>query len=91
MCRVRVRVRLKEFLQNHLLHFPDAFHYFLMLFICVTETAENIGYSCNLLREEMTEVFIVSGNSPDDVRAELRSGPGHRKMRFQAVFLTDSS
>uniref|UniRef100_A0A4W5PDH4 Phospholipid-transporting ATPase n=1 Tax=Hucho hucho TaxID=62062 RepID=A0A4W5PDH4_9TELE len=25
------------------------------------ETAENIGYSCNMLREEMTEVFIVSG------------------------------
>uniref|UniRef100_A0A8C7L5E8 Phospholipid-transporting ATPase n=1 Tax=Oncorhynchus kisutch TaxID=8019 RepID=A0A8C7L5E8_ONCKI len=23
------------------------------------ETAENIGYSCNMLREEMTEVFIV--------------------------------
>uniref|UniRef100_A0A3Q3X8Y6 Phospholipid-transporting ATPase n=1 Tax=Mola mola TaxID=94237 RepID=A0A3Q3X8Y6_MOLML len=37
------------------------------------ETAENIGYSCNLLREEMNEVFIVSGNSPEDVRQELRS------------------
>uniref|UniRef100_A0A8C5H513 Phospholipid-transporting ATPase n=1 Tax=Gouania willdenowi TaxID=441366 RepID=A0A8C5H513_GOUWI len=38
------------------------------------ETAENIGYSCNLLREEMNEVFIISGNSLDDVRQELRSG-----------------
>uniref|UniRef100_A0A8C2XN10 Phospholipid-transporting ATPase n=1 Tax=Cyclopterus lumpus TaxID=8103 RepID=A0A8C2XN10_CYCLU len=37
------------------------------------ETAENIGYSCNLLREEMNEVFVVSGNSPEDVRQELRS------------------
>uniref|UniRef100_A0A673C872 Phospholipid-transporting ATPase n=1 Tax=Sphaeramia orbicularis TaxID=375764 RepID=A0A673C872_9TELE len=35
------------------------------------ETAENIGYSCNLLREEMNEVFIISGNSPEDVRQEL--------------------
>uniref|UniRef100_A0A7N8X0F4 Phospholipid-transporting ATPase n=1 Tax=Mastacembelus armatus TaxID=205130 RepID=A0A7N8X0F4_9TELE len=37
------------------------------------ETAENIGYACNLLREEMNEVFIISGNSPEDVQAELRS------------------
>uniref|UniRef100_A0A3Q1H375 Phospholipid-transporting ATPase n=1 Tax=Anabas testudineus TaxID=64144 RepID=A0A3Q1H375_ANATE len=35
------------------------------------ETAENIGYSCNLLREEMNEVFIISGNSPEDVKEEL--------------------
>uniref|UniRef100_A0A7N8YPW2 Phospholipid-transporting ATPase n=1 Tax=Mastacembelus armatus TaxID=205130 RepID=A0A7N8YPW2_9TELE len=37
------------------------------------ETAENIGYACNLLREEMNEVFIISGNSPEDVQAELRT------------------
>uniref|UniRef100_A0A3Q1J0W5 Phospholipid-transporting ATPase n=1 Tax=Anabas testudineus TaxID=64144 RepID=A0A3Q1J0W5_ANATE len=37
------------------------------------ETAENIGYSCNLLREEMNEVFIISGNSPEDVKEELRT------------------
>uniref|UniRef100_A0AAQ6AIM0 Phospholipid-transporting ATPase n=1 Tax=Amphiprion ocellaris TaxID=80972 RepID=A0AAQ6AIM0_AMPOC len=40
------------------------------------ETAENIGYSCNLLREEMNEVFIVSGNSHEDVKQELRSEKG---------------
>jgi hypothetical protein len=40
----------------------------------VTETAENIGYSCNMLREEMNDIFIVSANNPDDVRQELRSG-----------------
>uniref|UniRef100_A0A8C5BKZ9 Phospholipid-transporting ATPase n=1 Tax=Gadus morhua TaxID=8049 RepID=A0A8C5BKZ9_GADMO len=32
------------------------------------ETAENIGYSCNLLREEMNDVFIVSGNTPEEVK-----------------------
>lgn len=37
------------------------------------ETAENIGYSCNLLREEMNEVFIISGNSSEEVRQELRN------------------
>ena len=49
--------------------------YLLILCWCcrVPETAENIGYSCNLLREEMNDVFIVSGNSSEDVRQELRS------------------
>lgn len=47
--------------------------YLSMFITCVAETAENIGYSCNLLREEMNEVFIISGNSPEDVRQELRS------------------
>ncbi|XP_061881093.1 phospholipid-transporting ATPase ID-like [Entelurus aequoreus] len=37
------------------------------------ETAENIGYSCNLLREEMNDVFVISSNSPEDVRQELRN------------------
>ncbi|XP_034026702.1 phospholipid-transporting ATPase ID-like [Thalassophryne amazonica] len=37
------------------------------------ETAENIGYSCNLLREEMNEVFIINSNTPEDVRQELRN------------------
>uniref|UniRef100_A0A671LKP1 Phospholipid-transporting ATPase n=1 Tax=Sinocyclocheilus anshuiensis TaxID=1608454 RepID=A0A671LKP1_9TELE len=36
------------------------------------ETAENIGYSCNLLREEMNDVFFVAANSPEEVRQELR-------------------
>uniref|UniRef100_A0A672T386 Phospholipid-transporting ATPase ID-like n=1 Tax=Sinocyclocheilus grahami TaxID=75366 RepID=A0A672T386_SINGR len=33
------------------------------------ETAENIGYSCNLLREEMNDVFIVAANSPEEAFA----------------------
>uniref|UniRef100_A0AAY5ES70 Phospholipid-transporting ATPase n=1 Tax=Electrophorus electricus TaxID=8005 RepID=A0AAY5ES70_ELEEL len=36
------------------------------------ETAENIGYSCNLLREEMDDIFIVAADSPEEVRQELR-------------------
>lgn len=36
------------------------------------ETAENIGYSCNLLREEMNDIFIVSESSQEEVRRKLR-------------------
>uniref|UniRef100_A0A3B5BMY6 Phospholipid-transporting ATPase IC n=1 Tax=Stegastes partitus TaxID=144197 RepID=A0A3B5BMY6_9TELE len=36
------------------------------------ETAENIGYSCNMLREEMKDVFIVAANTADEVREELQ-------------------
>uniref|UniRef100_A0A8C5C5I2 Phospholipid-transporting ATPase n=1 Tax=Gadus morhua TaxID=8049 RepID=A0A8C5C5I2_GADMO len=36
------------------------------------ETAENIGYSCNLLREEMNDVFIVSGNTPEEVKQTMK-------------------
>uniref|UniRef100_A0A8C5LT17 Phospholipid-transporting ATPase n=1 Tax=Leptobrachium leishanense TaxID=445787 RepID=A0A8C5LT17_9ANUR len=37
------------------------------------ETAENIGYSCNMLQDEMKEVFIIKGTSTDAVLEELRS------------------
>ncbi|XP_063066420.1 phospholipid-transporting ATPase ID [Engraulis encrasicolus] len=37
------------------------------------ETAENIGYSCNMLRDEMKEVFIIAGNSHEEVERELKS------------------
>ncbi|MGH0183692.1 UNVERIFIED_CONTAM: hypothetical protein FKN15_012124, partial [Acipenser sinensis] len=30
------------------------------------ETAVNIGYACNMLREEMNEVFIISANTAED-------------------------
>uniref|UniRef100_A0A8C9T214 Phospholipid-transporting ATPase n=1 Tax=Scleropages formosus TaxID=113540 RepID=A0A8C9T214_SCLFO len=33
------------------------------------ETAENIGYSCNMLREEMTDVFIISADTPQEAYA----------------------
>uniref|UniRef100_A0AAX7UHE5 Phospholipid-transporting ATPase n=1 Tax=Astatotilapia calliptera TaxID=8154 RepID=A0AAX7UHE5_ASTCA len=35
------------------------------------ETAENIGYSCNMLREEMKDVFVVSANTAEGVKEEL--------------------
>uniref|UniRef100_A0AAX7UME4 Phospholipid-transporting ATPase n=1 Tax=Astatotilapia calliptera TaxID=8154 RepID=A0AAX7UME4_ASTCA len=36
------------------------------------ETAENIGYSCNMLREEMKDVFVVSANTAEgNLRLEL--------------------
>ncbi|TSO98511.1 putative phospholipid-transporting ATPase IM [Bagarius yarrelli] len=56
------------------------------------ETAENIGYSCNLLREEMTDVFIVSANSHHRVRKELSDA--RAKMRpdsgKEASFISES-
>ncbi|XP_033832109.1 phospholipid-transporting ATPase ID [Periophthalmus magnuspinnatus] len=42
------------------------------------ETAENIGYSCNMLREEMKDIFIVAGNTTEEVRQELETA--RRKM-----------
>ncbi|CAL9683618.1 unnamed protein product [Knipowitschia caucasica] len=42
------------------------------------ETAENIGYSCNMLREEMRDIFIVSANTPEGVRQQLENA--RRKM-----------
>ncbi|XP_076587302.1 phospholipid-transporting ATPase ID-like [Chaetodon auriga] len=57
------------------------------------ETAENIGYSCNLLREEMNDVFIISGNSPEDVRQELRSAQTSMKPDAveDSVFLPEGT
>uniref|UniRef100_A0A3Q2PUS4 Phospholipid-transporting ATPase n=1 Tax=Fundulus heteroclitus TaxID=8078 RepID=A0A3Q2PUS4_FUNHE len=37
------------------------------------ETAVNIGYSCKMLTDEMTEVFIISGHTVQSVRQDLRS------------------
>ncbi|XP_032426049.1 phospholipid-transporting ATPase ID-like [Xiphophorus hellerii] len=42
------------------------------------ETAENIGYSCNMLREEMKEIFVVTANTADKVKEELQNA--RRKM-----------
>ncbi|XP_026227999.1 phospholipid-transporting ATPase ID isoform X2 [Anabas testudineus] len=36
------------------------------------ETAVNIGYSCKMLTDDMTEVFIISGHTVQSVRQELR-------------------
>ncbi|XP_022213426.2 phospholipid-transporting ATPase ID isoform X5 [Drosophila obscura] len=36
------------------------------------ETAINIGYSCQLLSDELADVFIVDGNSVEEVEKQLR-------------------
>ncbi|XP_063309827.1 phospholipid-transporting ATPase ID-like [Pelobates fuscus] len=36
------------------------------------ETAENIGYACNMLQDEMKEVFVIKGTSSSEVLEELR-------------------
>lgn len=32
----------------------------------------NIGYSCRMLREDMNEVFVVSGATSQEVQHQLR-------------------
>lgn len=39
----------------------------------LAETAVNIGYSCKMLTDDMTEVFIINGHTVQSVRQELRS------------------
>ncbi|GAA6100319.1 phospholipid-transporting ATPase ID isoform X2 [Tachysurus ichikawai] len=50
------------------------------------ETAMNIGYSCNMLRDDMNEVFIISGHTTLEVQQELRNAKervmGPNKERF---------
>uniref|UniRef100_A0A803YGE6 Phospholipid-transporting ATPase n=1 Tax=Meleagris gallopavo TaxID=9103 RepID=A0A803YGE6_MELGA len=36
------------------------------------ETAMNIGYSCNLLYDDMADVFVIEGSTSEDVLNELR-------------------
>lgn len=43
------------------------------LLLSYLETAVNIGYSCKMLTDDMTEVFIISGHTVQSVRQELRS------------------
>ncbi|XP_042070894.1 phospholipid-transporting ATPase ID, partial [Haplochromis burtoni] len=47
------------------------------------ETAENIGYSCNILRGEMKDVFVVSANTAEGVKEELQNA--RRKMSPEAA------
>ncbi|XP_076127026.1 phospholipid-transporting ATPase ID [Alosa pseudoharengus] len=52
------------------------------------ETAENIGYSCNMLREEMNEVFIVAAHSPEGVQEELRKARTTMKPGAEDTFVS---
>uniref|UniRef100_A0A8C3KJK4 Phospholipid-transporting ATPase n=1 Tax=Calidris pygmaea TaxID=425635 RepID=A0A8C3KJK4_9CHAR len=50
------------------------------------ETAMNIGYSCNLLNDDMEDVFIIEGRTSDDVLNELR-----KKMKPDSFLDSDES
>lgn len=42
------------------------------LFIPTIETAINIGYSCQLLTDDLVDVFVVDGTTMDEVEKQLR-------------------
>lgn len=44
----------------------------IFLVLSFPETAMNIGYSCNLLYDDMDDVFVIDGSTSDDVLTELR-------------------
>ncbi|XP_049651514.1 phospholipid-transporting ATPase ID-like isoform X1 [Accipiter gentilis] len=51
------------------------------------ETAMNIGYSCNLLNDDMEDVFVIEGSTPDDVLNELRNA--RKKMKPDSFLDSD--
>lgn len=42
------------------------------LYIINAETAINIGYSCQLLTDDLVDVFVVDGTTKDEVEKQLR-------------------
>lgn len=53
-------------------HAVPGSHLTAHLCFLLAETAVNIGYSCKMLTDDMTEVFIVTGHTVLEVREELR-------------------
>ncbi|XP_072462880.1 phospholipid-transporting ATPase FetA-like isoform X4 [Notamacropus eugenii] len=51
------------------------------------ETAVNIGYSCNMLHDDMDEVFVIEAKSSSMVQQELRSA--RSKMKPGSLLRTD--
>ncbi|XP_048787386.1 phospholipid-transporting ATPase FetA-like [Lagopus muta] len=51
------------------------------------ETAVNIGYSCNLLYDDMADVFVIEGSTSEDVLNELRNA--RRKMKPDSFLDSD--
>ncbi|KAF4795519.1 Phospholipid-transporting ATPase FetA [Turdus rufiventris] len=51
------------------------------------ETAMNIGYSCNLLNDDMADVFLIEGSTSDDVLNELRNA--RKKMKPDSFLDSD--
>ncbi|CAB1322628.1 unnamed protein product [Coregonus sp. 'balchen'] len=46
------------------------------------ETAMNIGYSCNMLRDDMSEVFIISGHTSSEVLQQLSTADVEKTDEF---------
>lgn len=42
------------------------------MFFFFAETAINVGYSCQLLTDELVDVFIVDGTTADEVQLQLQ-------------------
>lgn len=42
------------------------------IFVSISETAINVGYSCQLLTDELVDVFIVDGTTADEVQLQLQ-------------------
>ncbi|XP_050799507.1 phospholipid-transporting ATPase ID-like isoform X1 [Gopherus flavomarginatus] len=51
------------------------------------ETAVNIGYSCNMLHDDMKDVFIIEGNTSEEVLDELRTA--RKKMNPDSFLDSD--
>ncbi|XP_078406485.1 putative phospholipid-transporting ATPase IM [Cetorhinus maximus] len=47
------------------------------------ETAVNIGYACNMLHEDMSNIFIIEGSNSEEVRVELRKASATMKKQDQ--------
>lgn len=64
---------ISELESERLARLTDDLHHGNCKYWCSeTETAENIGYSCNMLREEMKEIFVVAANTAEGVKQELQ-------------------
>lgn len=57
---------------NHLLTSYHCRKYIQCFDLFLVETAINIGYSCQLLTDELVDVFIVDGSSVEEVEKQLR-------------------
>uniref|UniRef100_A0A9J7Z6A3 Phospholipid-transporting ATPase n=1 Tax=Cyprinus carpio carpio TaxID=630221 RepID=A0A9J7Z6A3_CYPCA len=55
------------------------------------ETAVNIGYSCKMLTDDMTEIFIVNGHTVQSVREELSWPPLDRSRTANQLRLVKAS
>ncbi|KYO35829.1 hypothetical protein Y1Q_0024441 [Alligator mississippiensis] len=53
------------------------------------ETAVNIGYSCNLLYDDMADIFIIEGSTSSDVLTELRDA--RKKMKPESFSESDEA